>query len=208
VHAEFDVVFLARHGETEWNRLGRRQGQLDSPLSAEGARQARRVAAVAARSQVDGIFSSPLGRALATAEQSAEALALPVVVIDELIEVDHGAMSGLTSAEIEQAFPGALRRRAARKFEWCFPGGESYADADRRAVVALRQIATSGAKRPLVVSHEMTGRMLLRRLLALDPATALVLRLPHDVVLQVDPGSQGFVEIRVDSLYEGDAGPS
>jgi broad specificity phosphatase PhoE len=61
-------VLLARHGQTEWNALGRRQGQLDSPLTAAGVEQAHRHAKTVAVRGIDGIFTSPLGRALTTAE--------------------------------------------------------------------------------------------------------------------------------------------
>ena len=74
--ADFDQVFLARHGQTEWNRLGRRQGQLDSPLTVLGKRQAQSLArAVTGLPGIDGVFSSPLGRAAVTAIWCAEVAA-------------------------------------------------------------------------------------------------------------------------------------
>ncbi len=101
-------------------------------------------------------------------------------------------MAGLTSAEIEARFPGRLARRAADRYRWGFPGGgESYADADRRGAIALRRIAAGGSRRPLLVSHEMIGRMLLRWLGA-DPATAFTWDHPHDVVYRIDPERRTF----------------
>ena len=76
-----EVVFLARHGETEWNRLGRRQGQLDSPLTADGLRVSRDVVRALAGLGIDGVFTSPLGRAVATARSCAEALGRPVAAL-------------------------------------------------------------------------------------------------------------------------------
>ena len=186
----FDVVFVARHGETEWNRLGRRHGQLDSPLTEAGLLQARQVAAVVAGLPVDGVFSSPLGRATATAGLCAETLGMSVTIVEELAEVNHGQMAGLTSSEIERDFPGEMARRAADKYEWCFPGGESYAEVDRRAAVALWRIARHGVLRPLLVSHEMIGRMLLRNLLQVDPEVALTWNHQHDVIYRVDVASR------------------
>jgi probable phosphoglycerate mutase len=204
---DIEVVFLVRHGETEWNRLGRRQGQLDSPLTADGRRQAERVASAATGLSVDGVFSSPLGRAVATARVCERRLGQPVTVVDELAEVHHGRMAGLTTAEIDRAFPGRMALRAANPYEWCFPGGESYADADRRAAVALRRIAATRARRPLIVSHEMIGRMLLRTLLGADPATALAWSHPHDVVYGVDVAGRTLGELRVDRAGGDDGGP-
>jgi len=197
--SDLEVVLLARHGETEWNRLGIRQGQLDSDLTGRGRAQAAGLAQSVAEHRPDGIFTSPLGRAAVTAEFCGERLGLPVTVIDELSEIHHGEMAGLSSTEVEERFPGRMARRAADRYEWRFPGGESYADGDRRAAIALRRIAaTSGIRRPLVVSHEMIGRMLLRRLLGADPATAFTWDQPHDVVFRVDPARLTYTRIAVD----------
>ncbi len=197
--SDLEVVLLARHGETEWNRLGIRQGQLDSGLTERGRAQAVRLGETLADLRPDGVFTSPLGRAAVTAEMCGERLGLDVTVLDELAEVHHGEMAGLTSSEIEERFPGRMARRAADRYEWRFPGGESYADADRRGAIALRRIATSGSLRPLVVSHEMIGRMLLRRLLGADLATALTWVQPHDVVFRVDLGRLTFTRLKVDT---------
>src|SRR5689334_8573828 len=68
----FERVVLVRHGETEWNRYGRRQGHLDSPLTPEGRRHAETAALLVASTSIDGIFSSPLGRAYQTSLVIAE----------------------------------------------------------------------------------------------------------------------------------------
>lgn len=182
----FDQVFLARHGQTEWNRACRRQGQLDSPLTPDGLRQAERAAGVVVGKGVDAVFTSPLGRAAATARILAAQLGLVVRTVDGLAEIDHGRFAGLTNAEIDAQYPGQLAQRAAAKYTWRFPGGESYEDADRRAARTLALIAGFGVRRPLVVSHEMIGRMLLANLLLLEPAEALSLDQPHDVIYVVD----------------------
>jgi broad specificity phosphatase PhoE len=145
---------------------------------------------------IDGIFSSPLGRALVTAGLYADALGLPVVTVDELAEIHHGTMAGLTGEETEAAFPGEMSRRAADKYRWRFPDGESYADGDVRAAAALRLVGRSGAIRPLLVSHAMMGRMLLRNLLGLTPDEALAYRHPHGVVYRVDMTAGSVEEIR------------
>ncbi|MGW6281138.1 histidine phosphatase family protein [Kribbella sp. NPDC055071] len=175
----FDVVYLARHGQTEWNVEGRRQGRLDSPLTALGLLQARRNADLLRDEGIDALFCSPLGRARRTAEIFGSRLGLPVRVLDDLAEVAHGAWSGLTSGEIDAGWPGQRAARDRDKYGFRFPDGESYADADVRAGRALAQVA--GA-RPLVVSHEMIGRMLLKQLGVTD---ALHLGQPSNVVYRV-----------------------
>jgi probable phosphoglycerate mutase len=107
-------------------------------------------------------------------------------------------MAGLTAAEIEQALPGDMARRAANRYEWRFPGGESYADADRRAAIGLGRVAAAGGRRPLIVSHEMIGRMLLRNLIGADPATALTWHHPHGLIYRVDVANRTVQELPVD----------
>ena len=190
-----EEVYLVRHGETEWNLTGRRQGQLDSPLSEKGMMEVQRTSKRIESLPVDGVFSSALGRAISTAQTYAHALDQAVTALDDLRELDHGDMAGMTNEEIERAFPGELARRSRDKYEWRFPNGESYADADLRAASALRQVAESGSSRPLVVTHEMIARMLLRNLLTLEPKEALTLGLLHSVIYRVHVESKTVIEI-------------
>jgi broad specificity phosphatase PhoE len=189
-------VLLARHARTVWNEEGRRQGQLDSPLLAGGASTTALLSRALSEQVVDGIFTSPLGRAAATAGIFGRDLGLPVIEIPELTEVHHGELAGLTRAQIDRAFPGVLDRRSKDKYNWRFPGGESYADADSRAHAALTRIAAHPARSPLIVSHEMIGRMLLRNLLDLPAQTALAITQPNDVLFRVDVLGRDFVRIQ------------
>jgi probable phosphoglycerate mutase len=195
----WDEVLLARHGETEWNLQRRRQGQLDSPLTPLGADQARRYATSLAGRGVDQIFSSPLSRCLRTATTISDHLGVPVTVLDHLAEVHHGVFAGLTDEEIEERHPGEFTRRADDKYLWAFPGGESYADADRRAGQALADPGLRAASRPLIVSHEMIGRMLQRHLLGIEPGQALASKHPQNVVYSLHPGPRTRATIIVET---------
>lgn len=190
----FESVYLARHGQTVWNLEGRSQGRLDSPLTPEGVLQVRRNVAAVRGEPVDALFSSPMGRARTSAAVFAAALGLPVRILEELSEVDHGKLSGLTRAEKALAWPGHEQARARDKYFYRFPGGESYADADARAGRALARIARSGVRAPLLVSHEMIGRMLVKNLAGLDRARALAHQHPWDVVYKVRP-ERGTIEV-------------
>jgi probable phosphoglycerate mutase len=183
------LTYLARHGQTEWNVAGRRQGRLDSPLTPLGLAQAHRNAALLAGESIDAVFASPLGRANTTASIIAGELGLSVHIVDDLAEIDHGLWSGLGSAEIDARWPGQRAVREREKYTYRFPGGESYADGEARAERALSTVRRSGARRPLIVSHEMIGRMLLR---CLGVPDALATRQPSDVIYRVGPG--GVVE--------------
>jgi probable phosphoglycerate mutase len=158
---------------------------LDSPLTTEGERHARALAALLASTAIDAIFSSPLGRAYRSAAIIASTVGLPVQALEALAELHHGTFAGLTDDEIEARHPGALERREEEKYTWRFPGGESYADADGRAVAALDTVAKTGSTSPLLVTHEMIGRMLVRALVGLEPDQALLWSLPHGAVVEV-----------------------
>lgn len=100
-------VLLVRHGQSEWNALGRWQGQADPPLSDTGRAQAR--SAARSLGALDAIFASDLQRAAETAAIiSAELGVGPVVVDPDLRERDAGEWSGLTRAEIDERYPGYL----------------------------------------------------------------------------------------------------
>jgi broad specificity phosphatase PhoE len=192
-----ELVFLARHGQTEWNVAGRSQGRLDSPLTPLGRHQVEHNARLLAAlpTPIDAVFASPLGRARTCATILATHLGLDVHVLDALSELDHGSMSGLTRAEKNQQYPGHEQARAANKYTYRFPGGESYADAELNAALALHQVTASGARHPLLVSHEMIGRMLLRNLAGLDPHQALAYSHPSDIVYRVNPTTRTIDQI-------------
>jgi probable phosphoglycerate mutase len=120
-----------------------------------------------------------------TAELIAEQTGASVVVIPELAEVHHGEMAGMTWAEIDAAFPGAREARAENRYGWAFPGGESYAVARARARRALDSCRWEATGVPLVVSHEMIGRMLRAEVRHLSHDQALALRHPLGVVIDV-----------------------
>ncbi|HEY3513274.1 histidine phosphatase family protein [Kribbella sp. NPDC051137] len=179
------TTYLARHGQTEWNVAGRRQGRLDSPLTPAGVEQANRNSRLLSGEGIDAVFTSPLGRAHRTATIIARELSLAVQVIDDLAEIDHGLWSGLGTTEIDARWPGQRAVREQDKYAFRFPQGESYADGEVRAGRVLAEIEQLGVRRPLLVSHEMIGRMLLRQL---GVPEALDTRQPSDVVYRVRAG--------------------
>ena len=127
-------ALLVRHGQSEWNAVGRWQGQADPPLSDLGRRQAWEAAR--AIGAVDAIYASDLQRAAETAAIIAGEIGVGPVILDpDLRERDAGEYSGLTRAEIEERFPGYLddHRRP--------PGWEPDEHLLARALRALQRIA-------------------------------------------------------------------
>ncbi|MEN9507381.1 MAG: hypothetical protein RI958_3307 [Actinomycetota bacterium] len=136
-----------RHGQSEWNAVGRWQGQADPPLDRAGQLQA--VAASERLGTFDAVWASDLQRARLTAEIIAELLGIGPVQIDpRLREVHVGPWEGLTRDEVEAGWPGYL---AARRRP---DGFEPYDDAAQRLIGALADIASEHpGGEVLVISH-------------------------------------------------------
>lgn len=144
-------LLLIRHAESEWNAQGRWQGQADPDLSERGQTQAL-AAAAALDGAIERIVSSDLRRAASTADIIAGALSLgPVERVPGLREIDVGQWSGLTSAEIEERWPGAIERW--RRGEDVPHGGEGRAPFRERIVSAVQAVARDERSPVLVVTH-------------------------------------------------------
>jgi phosphoserine phosphatase len=146
------TILLARHGETDWNREGRFQGHADPPLNATGRAQAAELAAELKAVELAAVYSSPLRRALETAQAVAAEHGPEPVAVDALREVDVGSWQGLTREEIETQFPEQFARWLDYDQGW--EDGESYEEMGRRAVAALLELAVAHQdERVLAVTH-------------------------------------------------------
>jgi broad specificity phosphatase PhoE len=155
-------LLVIRHGQSEWNAVGRWQGRADVALDEAGRLQAAEAAL--ALGTFDAIWSSDLQRAHLTASIIGEILGIgPVLVDPRLAETDVGPWQGLTQREVEEGWPGYLAAR--RRPE----GFEAYDDAAERMLTALRDIAARHrGGEVLVVSHGGVIRAARRLLRAPD----------------------------------------
>jgi broad specificity phosphatase PhoE len=156
-------LLIVRHGESEWNRLGRWQGWEDIALTPAGEDQARARGAElrAAKLEFAGVHTSDLVRAVRTAALLAEALGLPTAEPHAgLRERFGGAWQGHTWEEILQRWPE--ERAAWRRGELAAPpGGETETQVLDRVLGALGDIDAANAAGPLlVVTHGGVVRML------------------------------------------------
>jgi broad specificity phosphatase PhoE len=139
-------ILVVRHGQSTWNADGRWQGQADPPLSELGIAQAE--AAARAVDGVDVIWASDLERARHTASVLAATRGLEVVADARLREREAGEWTGLTRAEIEERYPGALAERRRP------PGFEADGVLVVRALDALQELAAALAGRTAIaVTH-------------------------------------------------------
>jgi broad specificity phosphatase PhoE len=192
------VIYLVRHGQTEFNAAARFQGQLDSPLTALGREQARLMGQTL-RGLIDpkdvAMFSSPLGRAAETARivRQAAGVAEEIVFDRDLVEVGMGAWDGLTDFEIDTQWPDA--RKGLNRHEWFFhsPDGETYAAFSERLRGALDRIGHHPAAARIIVSHGVTGRVLQGLYAGLETQDALRLQVPQDVIFCLKDGRIGQI---------------
>jgi broad specificity phosphatase PhoE len=191
-------IYLARHGETEFNRACRLQGRSDSPLTARGLDQARRVGEAVARlrAQEAGawiVWSSPQPRALTTARIIIEAAGLDVAVrVDErLAEVGGGSFEGLTREAVLARAPG---QPAHGILLLGAPDGEGYAAVGERLRAWLADVAGAGPAVHLAVSHGGTGRILRGLALGLERAALEALPTPQDALFRLEGGRETRID--------------
>lgn len=177
------LIYLIRHGETDYNAGGRFQGHHDVPLNARGRHQAALLAGRLAAIKPAALYCSDLGRAQETARCLLPELAAMVDV--RLREIDTGALTGLTLAEAESRFPDWWRLYRQDSANTPFPGGEAAAGLQRRVVAAITQIAARHpSERVAVVSHGGAVAACICAVLDLDLSRRNRLRL-HNCSLSV-----------------------
>lgn len=183
------TIYFLRHGETEWNALGRLQGTKDVPLNARGRSQAVHAADVLSdllrgdRKDKAALpyVSSPLGRARQTMELVRGKLALPVAdyaLDDRLREIGYGTWEGLTLAESEASDPDVYARRLADKWTIAPAGGETYAAVQLRMLDWYESLLVD----TVAVAHGGTCRALMVALGIETPASAAELFIEQGAV--------------------------
>lgn len=144
-------LILVRHGETEWNRVGRYQGFARTSLNERGRWQARQAADRLADWEVGAIYASDLPRAIETAEPIAARLDLPLESLEALREIDVGEWQGLTVAEIQTRYPENWAAWAAAPIETRRLGGESLGEMAERVWQAVERWQIDHADETIVV---------------------------------------------------------
>jgi broad specificity phosphatase PhoE len=163
-------LYLARHGETDLNIDDRYQGISDAPLNARGIEQAQALAA-ALPLDVMRILSSPLQRALQTAQAVGAARGLAVQTMDGLRERDFGVFDGLSPAEVAARYPAQWQRGVLNSWDRAPPGGETTREVVQRVSTCLDELhARHADETVLLVVHGFVIRALRYRLDGLEEA--------------------------------------
>jgi probable phosphoglycerate mutase len=185
------VIYLTRHGQTEWNLEGRMQGRMESALTPLGVRQAKAMADLLGDlverdpPAAWRLVSSPSGRARATAEAISLRLGLPIELDERLIEIGCGEWEGRLRAEIAHIHPEKFASR-----EWFFgaPGGESFEDVWGRVASWLGDQQTEPERRIIAVSHGVAGRLLRGAYAGLGRQETLNQDVPQDAIYRLIGG--------------------
>jgi broad specificity phosphatase PhoE len=166
------LLFLFRHGETDWNRAGRLQGHTDTALNATGLAQAAALVERLRPRDLDAVVSSDLARAWTTGRIVAEGLGIPLISEPGLREAQIGEAEGLFWPEVKARFGETLTERWFTDDDAAFPGGETGLATRTRGLAALRRFAGGQSYRRIGVStHGAMVRQLMKH--ALPPGSPL-----------------------------------
>ncbi len=162
-------LYLVRHGETEWNRLSKVQGQTDTALSELGIRQAHALAERLSDVDIDVIYSSGLKRAKLTAEIIAAHKKHQVNEHADCREINFGPWEGLTIHEIKARYQEHYRVYREDPKRFALPGAETFSDVARRTYTAISDIILQHrGKNVLLVSHSTALKAAIMMILDID----------------------------------------
>jgi ribonuclease H / adenosylcobalamin/alpha-ribazole phosphatase len=190
------VTLLLRHGQTPMSVQKRYSGRTDAPLTDTGIRQAAAAAKRLAPAGIDAIVTSPLQRAVRTAEEVAATTGIPVLTDDGFRETDFGAWEALTFAEVRERWPSEVTTWLADP-SVAPPGGESFADVSERVTAALQRVLAGRARQTvLIVSHVTPIKTLVAAALLAPPAALYRMHLDVAALCEIDWYADGPAVLR------------
>ncbi len=188
-------LLLVRHGETDWNKEGRFQGQIDIPLNAHGASQAKAAREFLSPVAIQRAYSSTMARPRQTAEVILERHpGVPLTTTTGLMEIGHGRWEGCLEQEIATTWPELLADWKRAPHTVTMPDGETLQQVWDRSVGTWQTIVRglSEEETALVVAHDAVNKTILCALLGLDPADIWMVKQGNGGVSVVDyPPGQG-----------------
>ena len=161
-------IILIRHGETDWNATEVFRGRIDVELNETGLKQAEMAADYLSGARIEAIYSSPLKRALKTAEVIARPHKLDVNVAIGLIDFDFGEWQGLSHREVKNKNKELYAEWVERPERVKMPAGESLEDVRKRAIVVVDDLIHKYEGAVALVSHRVVNKVLICALLGLD----------------------------------------
>ena len=163
-------IILVRHGETEWNVAEIFRGRIDIELNETGIKQAELLAEYLSDVKIETIYSSPLKRALKTAELIANYHQLEVKIAPGLIDFDYGKWQGLPHQEVKDKYKELYTEWISSPDQVTIPDGESLNDVRQRAIGVVDEVIAKYKGTVVLVSHRVVNKVLICALLGLDNA--------------------------------------
>lgn len=161
-------LILARHGETMWNVEKVFRGRADVNLDEVGIKQAELLGKYLSNWELEAIYSSPVKRALDTANIVARYQKVAVRIAEGLTDFDFGEWQSLPEQEVKRLYPAILSEWHNNPDKAKMPGGESLADVRGRAVEVVNDVLSRHQGNVLLVSHRVVIKVLICYLLGLD----------------------------------------
>ncbi len=161
-------IMLIRHGETEWNVEEVFRGRIDIELNETGRRQAELLAGYLSERKIDAIYSSPLRRALKTAETISGYHGLDAKIAPGLIDFNCGEWQGLSLQEVKDSYKELYAEWASRPERVKIPGGESLNDVTQRAMKIVDDVIVKYGGITVLVAHRVVNKVLICALMGLD----------------------------------------
>jgi len=161
-------IILVRHGETEWNVGGIYRGRADVALDGVGVKQAELLGKYLSGLKLDAIYSSPLRRALDTANIVARYQSVGAQVSDGLIDFNYGEWQGLPDKEVRKLYPALHSEWHTHPHLVEMPGGESLGDVEERVLAVVKEVVSKYKGSVVLVSHRVVNKVLTCSLLVLD----------------------------------------
>lgn len=160
-------IILVRHGQTEWNVAEVFRGRIDIELDETGLRQADLLAEYLSHRKLEAVYSSPLQRALQTAEAIARHYGLTVEIVPGLNDVDFGEWQGLAHGDVRTRYSEVYRDWTTNPRCTKFPSGESLEEVRQRALAVVDKV-TKQPGTVVLASHRVVHKLLICALLGLD----------------------------------------
>ena len=161
-------IILARHGETEWNVGEIFRGRIDIELNETGLRQAELLAEYLSGIKIDAVYSSPLRRALKTAEMIVGYHKLEVEIAPGLMDFDYGEWQGLPHQQVKDKYKELYAEWINSPDQVKMPTGESLDDVRERAMGVVSEVIAKHEGIVVLVSHRVVNKVLICALLGLD----------------------------------------
>lgn len=191
------ILYLMRHGQTDWNAEGRVQGWNDTPVNKKGIEQAHFAGEALVNEEIETVYSSDLKRAKKTAEIVSAALDLPLHYTKRLREMDFGKATGVKKTDLAAKFPYIYAAfndlNNLERYDIRYPEGESIGEVQQRFMKFVTKLLEDRRQKVLIVTHGMLVRIFA------ESCLKKTLRLENGSVLRVnfDEKSKKFKSAKI-----------